>query len=159
MSENFKIEGLAELDKAIGQIDVKLARKEMRAVVRELGKPMLAEAKRRVPYAGTRKGPRGDTFSLRDFLRIRLSPGRARNRISQVLFDVGVFRAPATSKDPKGYKVAGGLSRNARAPNYAQIIEAQQPFLRPAFDSHAGKFLRNIRGELAKRIESVGERV
>lgn len=158
MTEKFKIEGLAELDKALGRIEAKVAQKEMRAAVRDMAKPMLAEAKRRVPYAGTRKGARGDSFTLRDFLRLRLSPGRARKRISQVLFDIGVFSAPATSKDPGGYKVAGGLSRNSRAPNYAQIVEAKQPFLRPAFDNHVNTFLRSIRSELAGRIESVGKR-
>ncbi len=144
--------GLDDVVRGLRRVEQRTAVKEIRAAVRQGAKPMIASAKARVPYDGNEDA---DGYSLRDSIKLRSEKKRNRSG-TQVQFRLGPQRETAGPGDPPGYAISGGLGPGIGAPNYAQLIEEETPFLEPAFDSNFEDYLRRFAVKLGGVIEAPG---
>ena len=153
MKTTLKVEGLSILEEALVELGVDNGVKVLRAAIRESAKPMIAKAKQKVTYDF--KDPDGpDGYHLKDNIKLQMEPKRSRRMLAQ--YRLGAARV-TTKEGP--YKIEGGLSKSSRAPNYAQLLEKEKPWLRPAFDEEYRGFLSGFAAILRKRIESTAKRM
>ncbi|WP_299076360.1 HK97 gp10 family phage protein [uncultured Paraglaciecola sp.] len=134
------------MDRQLRKLDKKVQIRIARASIRAAAKPMIEAAKRLVPYdLSDPDGP--DGYHLRDYIRLQLEPKRT--RFSEAEFRLGPARVTTNGG---ARKIEGGLGPSAKAPNYAQIVERDKPFLRPAFDNHHLGFIKEFKAQMLKKI-------
>lgn len=122
----------------------------MRGAIRFAHTPMHSAMRNRVPY----KSPDNNDYHLRDFIRLQLSPKRFRKTAAE--FRLGPARE--TGDGLNGYKIKGGLNKSARAPNYAQLTEAEDHWMERSFDQEAPTFVRLFAKNLQNRAEKALKR-
>lgn len=142
-----RVDGLKELDAQLAKLDKKVQIRFARSAMRFAAKPMMADAKSLVPYdLNDPDGP--DGYHLRDYMRLQLEPKRSRK--TEAEFRLGPARA--TSGNPLR-AIFGGLGKTSKSPNYAQIVERESPYLRPAFDKNVNSFITRFKEQMTKKIE------
>ena len=152
MQTQIEVKGLKELENSLRQLENKVAINLLRAAVRKAAAPMLTTARRLVPYdINDPDGP--DGYHLRDYMRLQLEPRKYRD--SEVEYRLG----PARLSQGGDYKIAGGLGKSVKSPNYAHLVEKVTPYLRPAFDRNKGRFLVIFRAELRKGLTRTFKRL
>jgi len=149
------VRGVVELGKVLDSLSGKEFLSVQRSAARAAGRELAADMARRVP----RDQDDDDDYSLAENMQVRAEPKQTRD--SEVQFRVGPSRETATEADrygKAGYKIKGGLNRGKSAPNYASLVEADTPFMRPAFDAGADGMVRTFRTTLGKRLERIARR-
>ncbi len=156
---SMKLEGLKELDAQLKQLGSAAAVKTMASQIRKAMKPVLEDAKSRVPV---------DSGALRDSLALRvLKPNQTKT--SSVMGGV-VVRPNAGAKkalkhikkfvkDKSERKKLGKEFLRQTGPRRWHFIEfgtsrmTAKPFLRPSMDAAADKIVTDFRNELRKRVK------
>ena len=135
---DIKLDGFAELDKALGKLSNSLERGVLRRVARKALEPMLDQAQQLAPV---------DDGDLRDSIVMASSSLTKRAKQQE-------------RKEPtRGVKVfVGTASRNGVPREFGTVRSAAQPFMRPAWDSTKGKALQTVKDELAGEIERTAAR-
>lgn len=167
MKMSVSISGLAELDRALGQLPKATARNVMRRTLLKAGEPIANEAKRLAPV---------DQGDLRDSIMVlprlknkvgsaeyaaamRAGLGKqaavaalrgARRAANSGGFSAQMFVGPATGK---------GVIRYAHMIEFGTVKMAPQPFMRPAWDATQRVALDIIKRELGSQIIMAARRV
>ena len=156
MKTTVKIEGLRELDKALGELTKGVAKSTLQRVLKKAAEPFLNEAKARVPERDPNSAPsywgKGGQRKLRkpgtaDALvhsSTRLTPNQAR-------------QARRAGKSLAEHYV-GTRDPISRLIEFGTADTPAQPFMRPAWANGTGKALNIIRTELAGEIKKSADR-
>ena len=142
MKTTIEVEGLKELEQQLLKLDAATGVRVLRLAVRKGAAPMLASAKRWVPYDYNSD----DGYHLRDAMALAIEPKRTRTTEAQ--YRLGPKR------ESRGGRIVGGLDpKNPKSPNYAGIVHNKSvAFLAIAFDTNYKNFLSTFKEELAKSI-------
>ena len=130
MDFSANVVGLDDVVKALEKVDQRVSLRVIRASQRFAIKPAIERAKSIVRFDGNADG---DGYSLRDNIGVRAEKKRARAGNATVM-RFGAHRQTTGADDTTGYKIEGGLGKGAGAPNYAQLVNKETPFLLPALD-------------------------
>lgn len=128
METTFKIRGAKEFEKLLKALGPKVAGKVADAALRAGAKPILAEAKRRVPKR---------TRTLERALAAQLEKRRAGKDQRNIFIGA---RSP--------------VSRRAHLTEFGTVHSAAQPFLRPAVDTKANEAIAEMGKVLGDGIET-----
>jgi len=138
MTQTVRIDGLADLNKKLLELEPKLQRKTLGKALKKAGQPVLEESKRLVPV---------DSGRLRDALKLR-SKGRSKKKPHRQSVSVATptRKQLKLRSDEKGYYPAvveyGAAGRNISA----------RPYLRPALANQQDKVLATLKTELARGV-------
>lgn len=160
ISLKFKIEGLADVKKALAQLPEQLRKSSQSAVLRAGGKPILKQEKSRVPVSdGNVKG------TLKKSLGIMLV-GRGVKTAVKIGVRKGYKGKSLGYKVSKRGKTKGQLTERFADPsNYSHFVEfgtshsAAKPFVRPAIDAAAGEVVDAMASGLDKHLTRVAARL
>ena len=122
----------------------------LRGALRFAAKPAIERAKQLVPYQSVDD----DNYHLRDSIGVRAESKKNRKGNATVM-RFGAHRQSIPAGDPSGYRIAGGLSKSARAPNYAGIVNKETPFLEPAIEQTLPQMLDRFAEKLNKQIHKL----
>lgn len=157
-----KVEGLKELDAALGELTKATARNVLRRTLLAAGEPMRAAAERNAPV---------DTGALQRSIKISskidnragkpeyaatLRAGGTRAQAAQALRDarrakgIGESFAEVFIGPEKMGKRAGVKSI---VQEFGSAKQAPQPYMRPAFDAEAGNVINRVKGDLSREID------
>lgn len=162
-----KIEGLKELDAALGELSKGAARGVLRRTLIKAGEPMRAAAERNAPkdtgaLAGSiiltsRIDNRAGKKEYAAVMKAGGSKAEAVSALRDARRAVGVgesfaevFMGPAKSGKRGSIK--------AMAQEFGAKHHQPHPYMRPAFDSEAQNVLNNIKGELTTEIDKAVQR-
>ena len=135
--QTFKIEGLAELDKALTELPKATARNVLARVLKEQGAPIRDTGEQLAPRD---KGGLKRSYTMGTKLSKRQ---KSQNRKES---DVELYIGP-------------GPSAKSVQTEFGNAHQAAQPHLRPAFDSNVMKVLAGIKDSLANEIEKARARL
>lgn len=167
MSVIVSVTGIADLDKALGNLSKATARNVLLRTLTKAAEPIRDEAKRLAPFK---------TGKLRDSIKIS---ARMKNKVGNAEYSAamrsGLGKEAARSallaarKAAKGKgsfaEVFIGPAKGRGVIRYAHIVEfgsvetAMKPYMRPAWDAQKDAALRMIKGELADQIMRAARRV
>ena len=133
-SERVKLEGFAELDRALRLLPEKMQKAPIRSSMRKVGDKLAADMRSRVARSRVHSKHIGDAIEIRGIKQ-------------KVANAVGLAIGP-TRAFFYGFFIEKGTSRHAA-----------QPWARPAFDAWAPTALRELRVILWKRIQSAARRL
>ena len=156
VTNNFKVEGLAELEKALLDLGAELGYKTLRTAGRKAMKPVLDSA-----IAGANE----ETGDLKAAHAISAKKGRgARGKggDTAVEIHVGPTRRSVVQKGADGSKSRNklaGVSQKAIAQEFGTANQQAEPFLRPALSQNADKVLSQFSKELATAIDKAAKKV
>lgn len=161
-----RVEGLKELDKALGELSKATARNTLRRALTSAAQPMLEAAKRNAPEdtGGLRRGIQIGTKISKDKSK---DPG---SRAYAQTMAAGGSRADAVQalRDARRAQGVGGSfaevflgpvrankknTIKANVQEFGSVKQPAQPYMRPAFDSEAQNVINNIGKELSKEID------
>lgn len=162
-----RIDGLKELDAALGELSKGAARGVLRRTLIKAGEPMRAEAERLAPR-DTGKLSRSVKIAARidnragkrEFGQV-LKAGGTRAQATQALRDarraqgVGASFAEAFMGPAKGSKRD---AIKAIVQEFGSVKQDQQPYMRPAFDGKAHEVLGGIKSILTDEIAKAAAR-
>lgn len=132
MSVTAQVTGLADLTKALAEIDSESKRNIIPATLREIAKPVLERAKQLVPVR---------TGKLRDSLRMSTGgPKKSGEARINILAN--------SRKTPYWHQV-----------EFGNVHQAAQPFLRPALVEQAPELIEKFGAGYRKRIERLARKV
>lgn len=135
--QTFKIEGLADLDKALSELPKATARNVLLRTLKEQGQP--------IRDAGERQAPRDEGGLQQSYtVGTKLSKRQKSQNKKESMVEVYIGPGPHA----KGVQTEFG---NAH--------QAAQPHLRPAFDGNVQKVLNGIKNSLAEQIEKARHRL
>lgn len=150
-AETVRIEGLAELNRALRELPQRIANRGLRTAVYAGAKVIRDEARHRAPKAaqslGTKQPPAGTLKRSVIMKHIRELSGGGRQTF-YVLVRQG--------KKYRNQGKRGNLSQDAwywRFVEFGTRKMAARPFLRPALESRRREAVEAIKGRLAQRIE------
>lgn len=162
-----KVEGLRELDEALGELSKGVARGVLRRALTKAAKPMEEAAKQMAPH---------DTGFLRDSI---TTTHRIKNTVGNAEYAAvmrgGGSRAEAVSALRTARRAAAGegsfaevhvgvanvSKRNSIKANvmeFGSYKDTPQPYMRPAFDATKMTVLGNIKGEMKTEIDKAAKR-
>lgn len=162
-----KVEGLKELDKALGELTKATARNTLRRALIAAGEPMRARAAANAPVR---------TGQLRQSIKISSRvDNRAGKREYAATLAGGGTKAQAVQalRDARRAKGIGesfaevfiGPERGSKRLAIKSIVQefgnsrqTPRPYMRPAFDSEAGNVLGRVRSELSREIDKAVSR-
>lgn len=169
MTQEIHVRGLAELNRALEQLPVKIERNILRGALRAGAKVQLDEARRLVPVAPPNEENArlygGRPGALRDSLRISV---RARGSVVTAQVKAGgkrsgtdTYYAPWVEKGTKPHDIkprarkslffAGLLREVVRHPG-----AAPKPFMRPALERTTQRVLATIVAYIRRRLTKAG---
>lgn len=141
MIATFKIDGMKELDTALGELPKASAKAVNRRVLLKAGEPMRARAEQLSPE---------DT----GYLSRKVQIGRGLNKSE---------RQRERKRNKKSFTEIslGPVTRAATRflKEYGTVDMPAQPYMRPAWDEHKMNALNTIRTELGKEIEKTAKRL
>lgn len=157
-----RVEGLRELDKALGELTKATARNTLRRALTSAAEPMRAAAERNAPM---------DTGELKRSIKLSskidnrvgkaeyaavMRAGGTRSAASQALRDARRAKGIGESfaevfMGPEKTGKRGSIK--AMVQEFGSKKQAAQPYMRPAFDSEAQTVINNVGKELAKEID------
>lgn len=161
MNVEYRIDGLADLERQLVNLDSKVARPIVRKALKRGGEIVKAAARANV---------RKDEGLLEKALKVVASGVRF---FSGVLVDLSfgpVQALVAGGKDTsqgtmtvkvgtyKPSPVAGSHKKYPGDPFYARFVEAKFPFLRPALDQNAERVVSEVRNQLRVGLEKANSR-
>lgn len=167
MSVSVKVSGLAELDRALGELPKATARNVLVRTLTKAAEPMAEEARRLVPVM---------TGRLRDSIMVS---ARVKNTVGNAEYAAamraGLGKADARAallaarKASKGQgsfaQVFVGPARGGGTIRYAHIVEfgsvdtAPQAYMRPAWELSKFRVLDTIKAELGNQIIAAARRI
>lgn len=175
-SARLKIDGLAELQKALGELPARVAKNTARGAVGAMGSLLVKEAKARAPV-GTGKRPAGITpgrlrraIAWRTGLRgstlwshlgaVYVKKGRKRNDNKGAFYAHMVERGHWT-RGPAGeeFRTRGGEAKNREAAEKGRRWIGPKAFMRPAFDANKERMVQAMADYLRKRIPEEAKKV
>ena len=134
-----KIEGLQELDRALGQLPKATAKRVLRKVLTDAGEPLARTARRLAPR---------DEHHLYESIDVSTKLNRRQRRLHKEQ-SVPTFQEMFVgTNNPAGVQQEFGNSRHPA-----------QPFMRPAWDAEKNKVLDHIANSLWGEIEKSAERL
>lgn len=131
-----KVEGLKELEAALHRLPASVGKRMLRAALRKMGQPIADDA--------ASKAPRDDGTLQRS---IGVGSRLTRRQRSQ---HRRMFRDDRASAEV--FVGAGGLPQ-AHMSEFGTFKDPAQPFLRPAWDSHKGQLVDQMKAELWAAID------
>jgi len=142
----FRIEGLKELDKALGQLPRATGKNVLRRVARKALEPIIADAKT--------KAPEGFTGRLRDSLAVSTKLSRSQKALHKEMF----------ASEKSSVEMFAGAGAHLFVPQavmqeFGTVNHGPQPFLRPAWDGGKMGALNSIKKDLAAEIKKAAARV
>ena len=142
------VQGLDDVVRALGRVEQRTSLRVIRSALRFAVKPAEDKAKQLIPVDS---GPDSDDYHLRDSIGLRAESkkNRAGNATSMRF---GAHRQTLPAGDPSGYKIAGGLGKSAKAPNYAQLVNKDKPFLMPAIESTAPMIVQRFGSKITESV-------
>lgn len=156
------IEGLADLERQLLDLEPKVARRTLTRSLRKGGNIVLRSAQARV---------RKDTRLTEKALKVKTSAKVGGGVLAKLSIADGLFTASlVTPKDTsKGsvtvkvgaYKPSPVKGRHKKYPGdpyYAAALESKHPFLRPALDENVDKVVQTTKTELASDLNKVNSR-
>lgn len=132
MARTVKIEGLREIDKALGELGKSTGRNVMRRVAVKRLEPMAEEMRRRVPV---------DSGDLRDGITVTTRNPRRNRKRSEVEAHAGPGRHP-----------------QAHLREFGGDGNPPAPYVRPAWDNGQDALLDGIKDDLWSEIEKAAQR-
>lgn len=143
--------GLDDVVRSLGRVEQRTSLRVIRSALRFAAKPAIAKAKLLVPVDS---GAGADDYHLRDTIGLRAESkkNRAGNATSMRF---GAHRQTLPAGDSSGYKIAGGLSKSAKAPNYAQLVNKDKPFLMPAIESTAPMIVQRFGSKITESVSKL----
>ena len=148
MKLDVDVVGLDDAVKALRKVDQKVSIKATRAALRFAVKPAIAKAKQLVPYDA---GADADQYHLRDTIGVRLETKRNRGGNATAM-RFGAHRQTLPAGDTSGYRIAGGLGKGVKAPNYAQLVNDETPFLEPAIEQTMPEITRRFGNRIRELV-------
>lgn len=156
-AETVRIEGLAELNRALRELPQRIANRGLRTAVYAGAKVIRDEARHRAPKAaqslGIKQPPAGTLKRSVIMKHIRELSGGGRQTF-YVLVRQG--------KKYRNQGKRGNLSQDAwywRFVEFGTVKMSARPFLRPAFDMKKNDALTAIKTRLAERIEQAAREI
>ena len=151
MNLSVDVVGLDDAVKALGNVEQKVSLRVIRGALRFAAKPTIERAQQLVPYDDD---PDADEFHLRDTIGLRAESkkNRAGNATSMRF---GAHRQTLPAGDPSGYKIAGGLGKSAKAPNHAQLVNDDVPFLMPAVESTSAQLVARFGEKIRQSVSKL----
>lgn len=157
-----KVEGLKELDAALGELSKGAARGALRRALIKAAEPMRAAAERNAPKntgdlaRSIKLSSRIDNRAGKKEFAAVMRSGGTRAQAAQALRDarrakgIGesfaeVFMGPEKAGKREAIK--------ALVQEFGSKKQAAQPYMRPAFDAEAQNVIGNIQGELSTEID------
>lgn len=160
--QSVRVDGLKELDAALGELSKSLAKGALRRTLVKAGKPIADRARSLAPI---------DTGELRDSIAVstRLSNPAGKSEFAAAMrAGAGVAAATAALRSARRaaagegstaevYVGAGPLPQ-AHLVEFGSINNTAQPFLRPAWDEKRGEALDIIKNDLGSEIQRTAQR-
>lgn len=152
-----KIDGMAELEKALGELPVKLERNVMRGALRAGAKVIADEARRKAPRddGDLQKSIRVSSRVVRGQPTVTVKAGGAKKGEYDVFYAHMVERGTTAHfikpKKAKSLFFAGLAHKVAKHPG-----AKKHPFMRPALDTKAGAALEAVKAYIRKRLTKEG---
>lgn len=167
MTMTVSVAGLAELDRALGELPKATARNVLLRTLKQAAQPILEDAKRLAPVR---------TGTLRDSIlassRVKNKAGNAeyaaamRSGLGKDAARAALLSARRANKGKGSFaELYVGPARGRGVIRYAHIVEfgsndtAPQPYMRPAWDGNKDKALDTIKAELGNEIIKAARRV
>lgn len=147
-----EITGLGDAVKALEKVEQNVSIRTLRAAQRFAMKPAIERAKQLVPYGSDDAD--GDGYHLRDSIGVRSESKKNRGGNATVM-RFGAHRQTLSGDDSSGYKIAGGLTKAAQAPNYASLINDEKPFLVPAVEQTLDQVVARFGDKLLKAVSKL----
>lgn len=135
--QTFKIEGLAELDKALTELPKATARNVLLRVLKAQGQPIKDTGEALAPKL---------TGGLKQSYAVSTKLSRRQRGLNRKESDVEVYIGP-------------GPAAKSVQTEFGNAHQPAQPHLRPAFDGNVMKVLAGITTELADQIEKARQRL
>lgn len=157
MKFTVKVEGLKDLDAALGELPKSTAKATLRRVLMKAGAPIQEMAERLAPVRA--EGGGEHTYKVNGETRVR------RRGTTRALVQIGTRltrrQASAARKAGKMFQEVyiGTRDRIARLVEYGTHEARAHPFLRPAWEAHKAEALHIISEELGAEIEKSAARL
>lgn len=138
----FKIEGLKELDAALGELPRATGKNVLRRVLRKTGETMAGDMEAMAPR-------------LTGALQVSIGVGTKLSR-RQAALHRKMFKSDRASVE---MFVGAGSNPQAITQEFGTFNQPPQPFARPAWDGNKEWMLRTIKGDLADEIMKSARRL
>ena len=148
MGQKFRIEGLKELDKALGQLPRATGKNVLRRVARRALEPIIADAKTKAPVDPDSGG------KLRDSLAVSPKLSRSQKAIHTDMFTIQRASIEMFAGAGAHLFVPQGVMQE-----FGTVHHDPQPFLRPAWDGGKMRMLNNIKKDFWAEIKRAADRV
>lgn len=157
-----RVDGLKELDKALGELSKATARNTLRRALTSAAEPMRAAAVRNAPMdtgelkRSIKLSSKIDNRTGKAEFAATMKAGGTRAQAAQALRDarrekgIGESFAEVFMGPEKGGK---RLSIKAIVQEFGSEKQAAQPYMRPAFDAEAKNVISRVGDELSKEID------
>lgn len=139
MRQTFKIEGLRELDKALGELPKATSRNALKRALMKAAEPIAKDAEDKAP-----RDTGGLAESIHVGQRLSRSQKRAQRKESKHFAEVYVGPAPSSKSITQEF----GASHHG-----------PQPYMRPAWDGNKSKALETIKDDIGAEIEKARARL
>lgn len=144
MKTTVKIEGLRELDEALGELTKATARNVLRRVGLKALQPVADTARSLAPV---------DDGHLRDSIGV----GTRLTRRQAALHRKALRSGTSQSSFWEGFAGAGGLPQ-AITQEFGTVSHPPQPFMRPAYDANKNQMLEIVKRDLGEEIQKAAQR-
>jgi HK97 gp10 family phage protein len=140
MARRVHVDGLKELDKALGQLPKATAKSVLRRVLKDAGEPIARAARRNAPI--------GDTHHLQESIDVSTKLSKRQRALHKEAGGKAFQEMFVGTNDPAGVQQEFGNENHGA-----------QPFMRPAWDSEQDKALEIIANQLWTEIKAGAKRV
>ncbi len=152
MAQKFRIEGLKELDKALGELPRATGKNVLRRVARKALEPIIEDAKTKAPVG--LEGKSAKKSRLRDTLAVSPKLSRRQKSLHRKMF----------ASERSSVEMFAGAAAHLFVPQavmqeFGTKNHGPQPFLRPAWDGGKARLLNDIKLDLAAEIQKAALRV
>jgi HK97 gp10 family phage protein len=141
MATTVRVDGLRELDAALGELPKATAKNTMRRVLRKVAEPMAADMKAMAPV---------DEGDLRDGIGVGTKLTRRQSAMHRKMF--------GSDKASVEMFVGAGGHPQAHLREFGSDGHAPKPFARPAWDAHQRPMLESIKADLWAEIAKAAAR-
>ncbi|MGH6862466.1 MAG: HK97-gp10 family putative phage morphogenesis protein [Phyllobacterium sp.] len=139
MARRVQIEGLKELDKALGELPKATAKATLRRVLKDAGEPIARAARQNAPTL---------TFHLNESVDVSTTLSRRQRSLHKSEGGQAFQEMFVGTNDPAGMQQEFGNERHGA-----------QPFMRPAWDEKQGAALEVIVNQLWTEIQTSAKRL
>lgn len=163
MKLTVKVEGLRELDRALGELPKATGRNVLKRALMKAGGPMAEHARRLAPFdeGDLRKSiavsPKLGTKAGTSEFAAAMQAGLGKDAAVRAMRDAR--RAAAGSQSFAEVYVGAGRNPQAHLQEFGTVHHAAQPFLRPAFESEKRGALVIFKVELEQEIAKAAKRL